>query len=476
MRWRLGCALLLGLLAVAVELPAPASAQASGGWGLPSFLRGGLTSFGNSLNSIGDSISGSAAVGKVRSNARKGWSNFVNQVANTTANVFDAVQEGAMKAAETVVRFVVVRSNADEVCYRILGCFSLRSPWISLQRPLPAPRDPDRISVRFYLYSRTRPDRWTITADDINLDGSGFDGAKKTFFITHGYLNSGNETWMADLKDAILGKVDGNVLIVDWGHGANEPNYLQAASNTRVVGREIALLGAGLIRDHGASAARYHFLGHSLGAHISGYAARNITGVDRVTAMDPAGPGFEALPRLVRLSKYAANFVDVLHTNAKPITALGFGMMHPIGHVDFYMNGGADQPGCTTPTIETPTSLLDIVSLPLTAVSELISCSHSRSYEYLTEAINNTDCRMWGHKQSVARNRISWARSFPSPVPEKQGECKQGRCLPVGLDTPDYPARGTFSVVTGSSSPFCLQANSNDGQSLEELRRLGYAD
>lgn len=57
-------------------------------------------------------------------------------------------------------------------------------------------------------------------------------------------------------------------------------------------------------------------------------------------AFDPAGPGFENLPRLVRLNKESATFVDVLHTNAKPVTALGFGMMHAIGRCE---RGGSEE-------------------------------------------------------------------------------------------------------------------------------------
>lgn len=36
-------------------------------------------------------------------------------------------------------------------------------------------------------------------------------------------------------------QVDGNVFITDWGPGSFEPNYLQAAANTRIVGSEIGL-------------------------------------------------------------------------------------------------------------------------------------------------------------------------------------------------------------------------------------------
>lgn len=37
-----------------------------------------------------------------------------------------------------------------------------------------------------------------------------------------------------------------------------------------------------------------------------------------------------------------AEFVDVIHTNAKHI-----GVINPSGHVDFYPNGGKRQKGCT---------------------------------------------------------------------------------------------------------------------------------
>lgn len=36
-----------------------------------------------------------------------------------------------------------------------------------------------------------------------------------------------------------------------------------------------------------------------------------------------------------------AEFVDVIHTNAKHI-----GVINPSGHVDFYPNGGKRQKGC----------------------------------------------------------------------------------------------------------------------------------
>ena len=47
-----------------------------------------------------------------------------------------------------------------------------------------------------------------------------------------------------------------------------------------------------------------------------------------------------------RLDRSDALFVDVIHTNSG--TDFTFSMSFPdaIGHVDFYVNGGASQPGC----------------------------------------------------------------------------------------------------------------------------------
>ncbi|KAK8784521.1 hypothetical protein V5799_009114 [Amblyomma americanum] len=96
---------------------------------------------------------------------------------------------------------------------------------------------------------------------------------------------------------------------------------------------------------------RVHLVGFSLGAHAAGFCGRHFYNstqqqLGRITGLDPAGPLFEN-PN-ISLSSSDVTFVDVIHTNGGPINDLKFGRKNPMGHVDFYPNGGSDQPGCPT--------------------------------------------------------------------------------------------------------------------------------
>ena len=65
----------------------------------------------------------------------------------------------------------------------------------------------------------------------------------------------------------------------------------------------------------------------------------------RITGLDPAGPAFQYTDPLVRLDPSDAIFVDAIHSDAAVDFISGFGMEQPVGHVDFYPNGGQNQPG-----------------------------------------------------------------------------------------------------------------------------------
>lgn len=78
---------------------------------------------------------------------------------------------------------------------------------------------------------------------------------------------------------------------------------------------------------------KIHVMGHSLGAHISSYFGKGVPGLSRITAFDPAQPGFEGCPKEVRLDKSDADFVDVIHTSCRPtVPLLGFGLIAAVGN------------------------------------------------------------------------------------------------------------------------------------------------
>lgn len=116
---------------------------------------------------------------------------------------------------------------------------------------------------------------------------------------------------------------------------------------------------------------KFHILGHSLGAHVAGFAGKEVfrrlgKKIGRVTGLDAAGPLFEMpvpVDEDTRLSKRDAEFVDCVHTDGGI-----FGMTKAIAHVDFYPNGGVPrQPGCTSFNVG------DLTSLDLLDDSELKS-------------------------------------------------------------------------------------------------------
>lgn len=107
----------------------------------------------------------------------------------------------------------------------------------------------------------------------------------------------------AQLRDMVHGLIDSepdqraSVVIVDWGGGSNPP-YTQAVANTRLVGVMAAHVIHMLYRElELPDLDRVHMLGHSLGAHLSGYTGYTLQRdfgltVGRITGLDPAEPLF----------------------------------------------------------------------------------------------------------------------------------------------------------------------------------------
>lgn len=93
----------------------------------------------------------------------------------------------------------------------------------------------------------------------------------------------------------------------------------------------------------------FHLVGHSLGAHVTGYVGRYVQSLSnhrytlpRISGLDPAGPLWYDNGTNVPISNSDAHFVDIIHTDAGMD-----GAPRSTGTIDFWPNGGVrSQPGC----------------------------------------------------------------------------------------------------------------------------------
>ncbi|XP_067636725.1 pancreatic triacylglycerol lipase-like [Eurosta solidaginis] len=241
-----------------------------------------------------------------------------------------------------------------------------------------------------------------------------------TKILVHGWKSSARSRSIKAIRDAYMKRGNVNVFAVNWRDQAESIYYLKPARYAIHVGRAVARLIDSLVDQHYASPQRIHLIGHSLGAHIMGYAGSYARyRVGRITGLDPARPAFEnCIGPENHLDETDAEFVDVIHSCAG---VLGF--MKPIGTVDFYPNGGTPpQPGCKE-------------------LSKIFTgCSHSRSHEYFAESINSV--------------KGFHARACNSIDDMKMENC-DGRRIIMGDQVP-LKARGIYFLKTSHKPEFAL--------------------
>lgn len=289
--------------------------------------------------------------------------------------------------------FVCFVNGQLDVCYGEYGCFTARAPFGgTLQRPFGAcPLNPSVIGTKFYLYTRSnRNVESRIVRDSPNLY---FNPDLETKFIVHGFIENGFKDWIIKMKNALLNVGDYNVISVDWQNGCTFPNYVQAVANTQIVGADIAFLIKSLMTRYNIESDKFHIIGHSLGSHVAGFAGKRVPKLGRITALDPAGPDFENTDPRVRLDKTDATFVDVIHTDGTATLQLGMGLMQPLGHVDFYPNGGKDQPNCPKTADKLLAGIFNIFTNNLENLEGTTACSHTASVYFFIDSIENKGCK-----------------------------------------------------------------------------------
>ncbi|GFG40076.1 hypothetical protein Cfor_01426 [Coptotermes formosanus] len=253
---------------------------------------------------------------------------------------------------------------------------------------------------------------------------------------------------------------DVNVIVVDWSGGGGSWMYWRAVANTRVTGLEVTKLIRKLI-EAGLKTKSIHLIGHSLGAHICSYAGSNLGGVGRITGLDPAQPCFQADSPDIRLDPSDADFIDVIHTNGRVLEKVGLGLPDPIGHVDFYPNGGAKQPGCSKKRNKL---LFPITSFIKNSANREINLQ-SWPFLHVLHRVYQDGTYMCLLGSPLGQNDAKAATLAP---------CNVANCTAMGIAAEIFPARGTFYVATQANTPYCIQDPKTDSEMIPAFFEILY--
>ncbi|KAK9892110.1 hypothetical protein WA026_018313 [Henosepilachna vigintioctopunctata] len=277
--------------------------------------------------------------------------------------------------------------------------------------------------LKFYLFTLLNR-REPLVVNPLNpvslTDGIGF---RRIFFIVHGRKESYKEPWVVELTEKLLYRYpDCKVVVVDWSGVANQ-EYAFAVYSTESVGKLIADVLTRLTVDLQTPVHKVLLIGYSVGAHVCGFAGKHYAEkthhkLPKIIALDPAGVLFVLRPEHKKLNRYDAEIVQVIHTDGGKI-----GLTQPYGTIDFYPNGGLNQPGCP---------LLDIFNIENT-----VNCDHNRAYEYFIESIQ--------YEGSFA------ARQCLTPQELKNKACSGKE---VAMGDLDIKETGVFFLYTNAHKPF----------------------
>ncbi|XP_050561712.1 pancreatic triacylglycerol lipase-like isoform X2 [Spodoptera frugiperda] len=237
-------------------------------------------------------------------------------------------------------------------------------------------------------YGQTVDVRYTLHNKNgiVSMPGSGAipnqfeEDAQSTIFLIHGYPGNTVTNFFQLVRNAILehSNQNVNVIEVDWTRAAGD-SYTQASNNMQSVANNLGVFMQQLYTEITnptrtttttktststtetsttetsttetgtqpvKSGLTFHLVGFDLGAHVAGIVGRKLNrGVVRVARITGLNPGrLRSQLSMQRLTANSASYVEVIHTDTLGVLANGIG--DRMGDVDFYANGGNNQPGC----------------------------------------------------------------------------------------------------------------------------------
>lgn len=244
-----------------------------------------------------------------------------------------------------------------------------------------------------------------------------FNDSHETVILVTGWTSNinGSNKAIDTIFSAYQARGGYNFVVIDTSDYV-DTLYSWSAFNTNELGEALAVGLKELIKF--VPEEKIHLIGHSLGAHIVGSAGRHFQVLTdrilpRITGLDPANPCFNEGEALSGICRGDAEFVDIIHSNAKVL-----GKRDPIGDVDFYPNGVVSvQPGCLDP-----------------------SCSHARAWELYAETVHP------GNENHLLAVKCNSVLSLDT------GACP-GKAIPLGFACP-RTAKGNYFLKTNDKFPF----------------------
>ncbi|GLV34331.1 uncharacterized protein CBL_00259 [Carabus blaptoides fortunei] len=345
-----------------------------------------------------------------------------------------------------LVASVHLSENEFSTCYEHLDCINFTKEWFDPElRPANvAPLERHVINTKFLLLTPVSNNNNTILYDTISsnpltINITKYNRYNRVMILIHDFTTNGYTGWIKHMALQIFALNKYNVISVDWQAGA-EPPFQQAISNARVVAREAQFLIKTLKTDYGLLLTQLHLIGHGVGAHIAGYIGKSIRNIARITGM----------PQIVKLSTTDAAYVEVLHTDGEGKHRQG--TLKPMGHIDFYINNGSNQPGCTVN--DEYNSVLYLTRDEIKEGTILPDCSHKRAFKYYLDSVCNKKCRYTG----INGDKIVDFRKSGC-VNTKTGDVI---CAAFGLDvdveTFSAQTNAKFTLETGGCMPYCKNA------------------
>ncbi|CAH6792331.1 phospholipase A1 member A isoform X1 [Phodopus roborovskii] len=290
------------------------------------------------------------------------------------------------------------------------------------------------LKVQFLFFTPSDPSCGQLVEESSDIQNSEFNISLGTKVVIHGFRVLGTKpSWIDKFIRALLRATDANVIAVDWVYGSTG-NYLFAVQNVVKLSLEISRFLSKLL-ELGVSESSIHIIGVSLGAHVGGMVGHFYKGqLGRITGLDPAGPEYTRASLEERLDAGDALFVEAIHTDTDNL-----GIRIPVGHVDYFVNGGQDQPGCPT--------------FFHVGYSYLI-CDHMRAVHLYISALENT-CPLMAfpcasYKAFLAGDCLDCFNPFLLSCP-RIGLVEQG-----GVKIEPLPKEVRVYLLTTSRAPYCV--------------------